>query len=181
MLGLRYRVAALPSARSRKYYPILVLVFCTAITVLTLLLGQSIAVHPTLARAHSSQLDALQSLLSRKVQAAQPKSYASFGSLRAHLSTSARPAPAKQPSIQIVAARRNEDTSWLDVYLSHIPHVVYQIADVHAVHTTLLNKGNEAAVYLEYILDRYDSLPEVVLFSHGAGYAHLALTDSWQF
>lgn len=46
-----------------------------------------------------------------------------------------------------------QDTSWLDVYLADIPHVVYQVDDPEntpgAQHATLLNKGNEAMAYLQ--------------------------------
>ena len=166
-------VGTLISSRSRKWYTLVAVVVCLGITAVTLLVGQSITLRPTLASTSSPQLDALQSLLSARLQVAQPTRYASLGGLRSQLSTSMRPSPASQPSVQIVAARSNEDTSWLDVYLSYIPHVVYQIADVHAVHTTLLNKGNEAGAYLEYILDNYNSLPDVVLFCHGSGYVCL--------
>ena len=165
-------MGTLISSRSRKWYTMVAVVGIISITAVTLLVGQSIALRPTLASTSSPQLDALQSLLSARLQLARPTGYAAMGGLRSQLSTSMRPSPASQPSIQIVAARSNEDTSWLDVYLSYIPHMVYQIADVHAVHTTLLNKGNEAGAYLEYILDNYNALPDVVLFCHGSGYVH---------
>ena len=37
------------------------------------------------------------------------------------------PFNARLPSRMIMVARHKEDTSWLDVYLSDIPHVVYQV------------------------------------------------------
>ena len=46
-----------------------------------------------------------------------------------------------------------QDTSWLDVYLSDIPHVVYQVAEPDvtegAQHATLGDKGREAMGYLQ--------------------------------
>ena len=64
-----------------------------------------------------------------------------------------------------------QDTSWLDIYLSHIPHVVYQVDDpentIGAQHATLANKGNEAMAYLQFIVDYYDRLPPVMVFLHG--------------
>lgn len=46
-----------------------------------------------------------------------------------------------------------QDTSWLDVYLSDIPHVIYQVADPNvtegAQHATLADKGREAMGYLQ--------------------------------
>lgn len=64
-----------------------------------------------------------------------------------------------------------QDTSWLDTYLSDIPHVVYQVDDpqntVGAQHATLVNKGNEAMGYLQFIIDYYDRLPDSIVFVHG--------------
>ena len=71
------------------------------------------------------------------------------------------------PDKVIVVARHKEDTSWLDVYLSDVPHIVYQVADSAAKYTTQTNKGNEATPYLQYIIDNYDNLPKSIVFSHG--------------
>ena len=64
-----------------------------------------------------------------------------------------------------------QDTAWLDVYLSEIPHVVYQVDDqdktVSAQHRTMTNKGNEASAYLQFILDYWGRLPESIVFMHG--------------
>ena len=71
-----------------------------------------------------------------------------------------------------------QDTSWLDVYLSDIPHVVYQVGDpsasIGAQHATLANKGNEAMAYLQFILDYWERLPASVVFLHGHRWAHMA-------
>lgn len=67
--------------------------------------------------------------------------------------------------------RHPQDTSWLDVYLSDIPHVVYQVDEPEhtagAQHATVANKGNEAMAYLQFIIDYYDRLPESIAFVHG--------------
>ena len=64
-----------------------------------------------------------------------------------------------------------QDTSWLDVYLSDIPHVVYQVDDpedtIGAQHITLANKGNEAMCYIQFIIDYYERLPASIVFLHG--------------
>ena len=75
-----------------------------------------------------------------------------------------------ETSVTIVVARSTEDTSWLDVYLGRIRHLVYQVIDANAEHTTTVNKGKEAMPYLQYIIDQYDQLPDVSVFSHGAMY-----------
>ena len=71
-------------------------------------------------------------------------------------------------TVTIVAARNNEDTSWLDVYLGRIEHMVYQVIDANAEYTTSMNKGKEAMPYLQYIIDQYDDLPDISVFTHGA-------------
>ena len=64
-----------------------------------------------------------------------------------------------------------QDTSWLDVYLSDVPHVIYQVDDADktkgAQHATVSNKGNEAMGYLQFIIDYYDRLPATLVFLHG--------------
>lgn len=64
-----------------------------------------------------------------------------------------------------------QDTSWLDIYLSEIPHVVYQVDDwdktAGAEHRTLVNKGNEAMGYLQFIIDYWGRLPASIVFLHG--------------
>ena len=64
-----------------------------------------------------------------------------------------------------------QDTSWLDIYLSEIPHVVYQVDDWDktegAEHRTLVNKGNEAMAYLQFILDYWGRFPASMVFLHG--------------
>lgn len=64
-----------------------------------------------------------------------------------------------------------QDTAWLDIYLSEIPHVVYQVDDWDktegAQHRTLVNKGNEAMAYLQFILDYWGRLPACTVFLHG--------------
>ena len=71
-------------------------------------------------------------------------------------------------TVTIVAARSSEDTSWLDVYLGRIHHMVYQVIDANAEYTTSINKGKEAMPYLQYIIDQYDHLPDISVFTHGA-------------
>lgn len=47
-----------------------------------------------------------------------------------------------------------------------IPFVVYNTKDSTATHYTVVHKGNEAAAYLQFIVDYYDCLPQVMAFIH---------------
>lgn len=70
----------------------------------------------------------------------------------------------------VFAAMRDSDMTWAEE-LSW-PMNVYR-ADVppgEADLTVPVNKGNEAMVYLTYLIDRYASLPEIVVFLHGKRY-----------
>ncbi|KAK5202258.1 hypothetical protein LTR72_012351 [Exophiala xenobiotica] len=45
-------------------------------------------------------------------------------------------------------------------------HIIYTVDDNKAEHKVPQNKGREAMVYLTYISDHYDILPDTVLFFH---------------
>lgn len=63
----------------------------------------------------------------------------------------------------------SENTTWLDAYLPTDPDLqtyLYVVDDVsHPLHTPV-NKGHEAMVYLTYIIDHYDTLPDISIFMH---------------
>ncbi|KAI1083120.1 hypothetical protein F5B20DRAFT_528678 [Whalleya microplaca] len=44
--------------------------------------------------------------------------------------------------------------------------VIYVADDPSAANTTPINKGNEAMVYLTYLIENYDHLPEIMVFMH---------------
>ena len=46
------------------------------------------------------------------------------------------------------------------------PFVVYNTLDSSATHHTPVHNGNEAAAYLQFIVDYYDCLPEHMAFTH---------------
>ncbi|TGJ79273.1 hypothetical protein E0Z10_g9488 [Xylaria hypoxylon] len=72
----------------------------------------------------------------------------------------------------VVASLSTEDTTWFHAYLPDSwPKNVYVVDDPAAKLTVPKNKGHEAMVYLTYIIDRYDSLPDNVLFLHASRFA----------
>ena len=60
------------------------------------------------------------------------------------------------------------DDRWLDFYFGKIARVTYYRSESHESKDPfkLANKGNEALVYLTYIHDNYDNLPEYAIFLH---------------
>lgn len=79
------------------------------------------------------------------------------------------PKPAGQPYTRGVVMGRlaGENTTWLDeAAITDLQQYIYVVDDTSALLHTPLNKGNEAMVYLTYIIDQYDTLPDVSIFMH---------------
>jgi len=76
------------------------------------------------------------------------------------------PVPIPPTSRMIVVSRHQEDVSWLPTYFGHTPYIIYNRDDPRATHYQP-NVGNEALVYLDFILTNYDSLPNATVFIHG--------------
>ena len=138
----------MPTCFRHRKVPVVLLLFITVLSLVTVLLHVLPAQSPR-----------KQAIWLRYVATTQPQ-------LETKPCSSCSQAPEK--SVTVVAVRSTEDTSWLDVYLGRIRHLVYQIIDANAEHTTTVNKGNEAMPYLQYIVDHYEDLPDISVFSHGA-------------
>lgn len=70
----------------------------------------------------------------------------------------------------VVSAVRATNTSWIGEHFPAVPAHVYVADDPKAPFTVLKNIGHESNVYLTYIIDHYDSLPDIVVFLHGRRY-----------
>jgi len=70
----------------------------------------------------------------------------------------------------VVASQSTDDTSWLDDVFLDWQKNIYVTNDPNARLTVPKNKGREGMVYLTYIIDNYDRLPEVNLFRHAERY-----------
>lgn len=77
----------------------------------------------------------------------------------------------------VVASTQAENTSWLQPKLLHADSDSHWRAQIYIVDspssdpqtlTVPVNKGREAMTYLTYIVDRYDSLPSFVVFTHAS-------------
>lgn len=65
----------------------------------------------------------------------------------------------------------DEDISWMDKELPDTPRAVYEVTDPKAKYHVPKNKGREAMVYLTYIIDHYNDLPDTVIFAHSHRHA----------
>ncbi|KAJ9302949.1 hypothetical protein DTO271G3_323 [Paecilomyces variotii] len=85
----------------------------------------------------------------------------------------ARPSHVPLPPLKkdlVVASMTKDDTSWLFEYFPDWHKSIYVVDDEDAELTVEINKGRESMVYLTYIIDNYDNLPDNMLFIHSLRY-----------
>ncbi|TVY32702.1 hypothetical protein LOCC1_G008776 [Lachnellula occidentalis] len=70
----------------------------------------------------------------------------------------------------VVASLEKDDVSWLHKYLPEW-HISRYVADNASANLTVpKNKGQEAMVYLTYMIDFYDNFPDLMVFMHNGRY-----------
>lgn len=78
-------------------------------------------------------------------------------------------------SCHIVISRYDKSTEWsnrfYDVVADAVRVIVYDKERPENPYNIPVNKGNEASVYLKYIVDFYDELPDYVFFIHDEEYS----------
>ncbi|KAM3423756.1 hypothetical protein BST61_g1161 [Cercospora zeina] len=77
--------------------------------------------------------------------------------------------PSRKAVEVVVASQKSDDTTWLDAF-ANWPRAIYVTDDPEAALTVPTNKGREGMVYLTYIIDHYNELPNVAIFSHSKRY-----------
>lgn len=76
----------------------------------------------------------------------------------------------KESKALVVAARSREVIQWMeDVQPDWIqyPYIVTEDTNPNSTLSVPANNGNEAMRYLSFIIDNYDSLPDIIAFRHG--------------
>ncbi|KAI1390055.1 uncharacterized protein F4822DRAFT_428402 [Hypoxylon trugodes] len=68
----------------------------------------------------------------------------------------------------VVASTTKEDASWVYRHFPQWNPQVYVTDDTSAPLTVPKNKGHEAMVYLTYIIENYDTLPDNIIFIHAS-------------
>jgi hypothetical protein len=66
----------------------------------------------------------------------------------------------------VVTRTKEEDTSWISEQLPDWNTAIYVADDPSAPLHPPKNKGHEVMIYLTYIVDHYDQLPDVAVFMH---------------
>lgn len=82
------------------------------------------------------------------------------------------PALTSKPSKTIiVAATSKENTTWFNEYFENDWDLaIYVVDNPNATYTVPRQGGNEAGVFLTYVVDNYDNLPDIMLFHHAGRY-----------
>lgn len=73
-------------------------------------------------------------------------------------------------SILVIAKTKREDIRWMDMELASQDKAIYVADDPTAPLHPPKNKGHEVMVYLSWIIDNYDNLPDVTIFMHAHQY-----------
>ncbi|KAH0559700.1 hypothetical protein GP486_003785 [Trichoglossum hirsutum] len=66
----------------------------------------------------------------------------------------------------VIPRLTSENVSWIAEELPDLDTAIYVVNDPNAPLHPPKNKGNEAMVYLTYIIDHYESLPDIMIFMH---------------
>ena len=69
-------------------------------------------------------------------------------------------------SVLVIAKTKGENIDWMDEKLPDQPKAVYVADDPKAPLHPPKNKGHEVMIYLSWIIDNYNNLPDVAIFMH---------------
>lgn len=72
----------------------------------------------------------------------------------------------------IIPRMKNENISWIANELPDLDSVIYVANDPSASLHPPKNKGHEVMIYLTYIIDHYDNLPDISIFMHAHRWTH---------
>ncbi len=87
---------------------------------------------------------------------------------------SGRPNPsgATYTRVMVIPRMKEENISWIADELPDLNTVIYVANDPSAPLHPPKNKGHEVMIYLTYIIDHYDDLPDIVIFMHAHRWTH---------
>ena len=83
-----------------------------------------------------------------------------------------KPPGATYSRTMVVPRMKDEDISWIGEQLPTLNVTVYVANDPLAPLHSPKNKGHEVMVYFSYIIDHYESLPDIVIFMHAHRFTH---------
>lgn len=97
---------------------------------------------------------------------AKDPDYANWNPKPSYNKGSPMPAGHNYTSTLVIAKTKGENINWMDEKMPEQEKVVYVADDPTAPHHPPKNKGHEVMVYLSWIIENYDNLPDVAIFMH---------------
>lgn len=82
------------------------------------------------------------------------------------------PSSATYTRAMIVPRMKDENITWIANELPDLDTVIYVANDPSAPLHPPKNKGHEVMIYLTYIIDHYDDLPDISIFMHAHRWTH---------
>lgn len=83
-----------------------------------------------------------------------------------------KPPGSAYSQVMVVPRLKDDDISWIQEELPGFDTAVYVANDPIAPLHPPRNKGHEVMVYLTYIIDHYDDLPDIIVFMHAHRWTH---------
>ncbi|KAL8874621.1 MAG: hypothetical protein Q9174_000084 [Haloplaca sp. 1 TL-2023] len=74
--------------------------------------------------------------------------------------------------IMVLPRMQDDDISWITQELPRLNISAYVANDPRAPMHPPKNKGHEVMIYLSYLIDNYDRLPDIILFMHSHRWTH---------
>ncbi|KAL2037339.1 hypothetical protein N7G274_009824 [Stereocaulon virgatum] len=85
---------------------------------------------------------------------------------------SPKPPGSAYTRVMIIPRMRSDDVSWIAHELPDTDVLVYVANDPKGPLHPPKNKGHEVMIYLTYIIDHYNDLPDIVIFMHAHRWTH---------
>ncbi|KAF2272155.1 uncharacterized protein EI97DRAFT_386417 [Westerdykella ornata] len=83
----------------------------------------------------------------------------------------AKPKGENYSYVVVVGKMKDEELRWMEADLPGVDVVVYEVDNPKAQRKIPKNKGREAMVYLTYLIDNYNKLPDTIIFMHSHKHA----------
>lgn len=83
-----------------------------------------------------------------------------------------KPVGSTYSRVMIIPRLQSDNISWVSDELSDVDTVVYVANDPLAELHPPKNKGHEVMIYLSYIINHYDALPDILIFMHAHRWTH---------
>jgi hypothetical protein len=106
---------------------------------------------------------------SATINASAPSSLSAIGSgyKGSHNDTAVIRLPGSEYTRALIVPYTSKDSiAWVDKVSSKFDLKLYQVDNPSATLHPPTNKGHEVMVYLTYIIDNYDDLPDILIFTH---------------